>query len=145
MRDIHLTVAVVVPRGDQFLMVRERDKESGRLVYNQPAGHVELGESPVEAAIREALEETGWLVEIQGLIGIYNLMTAKGTHYCRMCFFALPSRQLDSAIIDSDIEETHWLDYAALKSMESEMRSTLVLKSIEDFQKGTIAPLSLFK
>ena len=54
----HLTVAVVIERGGKFLFVEEED--SGEIVYNQPAGHVENHESVTEAALRETLEETAW-------------------------------------------------------------------------------------
>ena len=64
----HITVAVVVEQDGRFLMVEEHDELAGGLVFNQPAGHVELGERLLEAAVRETLEETGWQVELTGLV-----------------------------------------------------------------------------
>ena len=55
----HVTVAVVVEREGRFLMVEERCKQSGKMVFNQPAGHLEAGETLQQAALREAREETG--------------------------------------------------------------------------------------
>ena len=66
----HVTVATVVERDGRYLLVEERDKTSGELVFNQPAGHLEAGESISAAALRETLEETGWEVELLGLLGI---------------------------------------------------------------------------
>ena len=66
----HITVATVVEKDGKFLMVEERS--DGALVYNQPAGHLELGESLLEAAVRETLEETRWQVEVNGFIGVYH-------------------------------------------------------------------------
>lgn len=63
----HVTVATVIEDNGRFLLVEEQQR--GRLVLNQPAGHLEPGESLIEAALRETLEETGWTVEIQGLVG----------------------------------------------------------------------------
>ena len=66
----HVTVATVIVKDGQYLLVEERDKHTGELVFNQPAGHLESGESLVECAHRETLEETGWRVAITGVIGI---------------------------------------------------------------------------
>ena len=66
----HTTVATVVPQQGRFLMVQEKSGDS--LVYNQPAGHVEVGEGLIAAAVRETYEETGWQVRIERLIGIYS-------------------------------------------------------------------------
>ena len=66
---IHLTVATVVRRHDKYLMVRET--VDGKEVINQPAGHVEVGEDVLAAAVRETLEETAWDVKITGFIGFF--------------------------------------------------------------------------
>ena len=65
----HVTVATVVFSEGKYLMVEERDKTTKQLVFNQPAGHLDPGESLSEAAVRETLEETGWDVELTGLLG----------------------------------------------------------------------------
>ena len=66
----HVTVACVVADGDRYLIVEEH--VHGRLAYNQPAGHLNEGESLATAALRETLEETGWTVELQHLIGVHQ-------------------------------------------------------------------------
>ncbi|HQR24655.1 MAG TPA: NUDIX domain-containing protein, partial [Steroidobacteraceae bacterium] len=53
-----VTVAAVAERDGRFLVVEER--AGGRVVINQPAGHLEDGESFLEAVVRETLEETAW-------------------------------------------------------------------------------------
>ncbi|MEC8409684.1 MAG: NUDIX domain-containing protein, partial [Pseudomonadota bacterium] len=88
----HITVATVVPQQGRFLMVQEKSGES--LVYNQPAGHVEVGEGLIAAAIRETYEETGWQVRIEALIGIYShVLNDNGIHYLRHSFLATPEKQ----------------------------------------------------
>ena len=67
----HVTVATVVEQGGRFLLVEERDKQTGDLVFNQPAGHLEAGETLAQAAVRETLEETGWNVELTAVLGIF--------------------------------------------------------------------------
>jgi len=85
----HVTVAVVIERDGRFLVVEE-SAEQGQLVYNQPAGHVEKGETLEQAAIREALEETGWDVTLTAFLGLYVYTPAgnRDLTYYRACFRA---------------------------------------------------------
>ena len=71
-----ITVAAVVERDGRFLCVEERIK--GRLVINQPAGHVEPGEDFIAAVIRETLEETAWQLEPEALLGVYTWQAPGG-------------------------------------------------------------------
>ena len=68
-RGIDVTVAAIIERDGKFLMVEER--AGGKLVLNQPAGHLEQGESLLAAAAREALEETGHRFEPEHVVGFY--------------------------------------------------------------------------
>ena len=87
----HVTVACVIEKDGKYLMVEERDKTSGELVFNQPAGHLEHGESMTAAALRETLEETGWNVELKGVLGIaLHLAPKTGITYLRTTFLATP-------------------------------------------------------
>ena len=98
----HATVAVIVEdQQGRFLLVEERI--DGETVFNQPAGHIEEGEAVTEAAVREALEETGWDVEPQAFLGMYRYIApANGITYFRFCFIASPLRrvtgQLDAVV-----------------------------------------------
>lgn len=67
----HATVAVVVEKDGKFLLIEEQS--SGEIVFNQPAGHIEEGETFVQAACRETLEESAWHVKPRYLIGFYGL------------------------------------------------------------------------
>lgn len=145
-RDLpHLTVAVVVRRGDDYLLVEERDKagDGTQMVYNQPAGHVENDESVTEAAVRETLEETGWRVSLESVVGIYHYTAPNnGVRYVRLCFAAKAVEHLE-AELDPDIEAVHWLGLDALRRRP--LRSPLVLQVIEDYESGQRFPLSLIK
>jgi len=136
----HITVATIVERDGKFLMVRENS--AGRLVYNQPAGHVEHNESLLDAAVRETLEETAWRVNLEQLLGIYQYTSPdNGVTYIRHCFIAKviePRTELD---LDADITDAVWLSYEALQQREAEMRSPLVLSVIRDFLEGQAYPL----
>ncbi len=124
----HITVATVVQRNDQFLFVEEVD--AGATVYNQPAGHLEPGETLQAAALRETLEETGWEVQLTGFIGLYQYYSEHNdTLYLRVCFAAEPIRQV-TARLDSDITAAHWLSLEALQDLS--LRSPLVRQCVAD-------------
>ncbi len=138
----HITVATVVEKDGKFLMVEERS--NGSLVYNQPAGHLELGESLLEAAVRETLEETRWQVEITGFIGIYHFTSpANGITYVRHCFSALALTEVADAQLDPDINQALWMDLNQIKHAQAHLRSPLVLTAVEDFLSKPIYPLSI--
>lgn len=135
----HLTVATIVQRNNEFLMVEEID--NGRRVINQPAGHVEVGESLFDAAIRETREETGWSVRLEAFVGLYHYYSSHNdTTYVRLAFTASPLEQLEVAI-DPDISAVHWLDLASIEA--ATLRSPMVLDCIRD--AGKSVPLSLIR
>jgi ADP-ribose pyrophosphatase YjhB (NUDIX family) len=138
----HITVATIVERAGNFLMVKENS--GGRLVYNQPAGHVEVKESLLDAAIRETLEETSWRVNLEKLLGIYQYTSPEnGITYIRHCFIAKAIEPRTERDLDEDIAEAVWVSLEELEQRESEMRSPLVLEVIRDYLKGVSYPLSL--
>lgn len=140
----HVTVACVIEQGGKYLMVEERDKFSGEMVFNQPAGHLEHGESLLEAALRETLEETGWNVELTGVlcIALHHAPTTSITYY-RTTFLAKPLQRVENAVIDPDIHAVHWLDYEAILARSARMRSPLALAVIERHRQGISYPLDL--
>ncbi|HEY2622643.1 NUDIX hydrolase [Dyella sp. Tek66A03] len=138
----HVTVACVVADGDRFLMVEE--EVSGRLAYNQPAGHLDDKESLVSAAVRETLEETGWTVELEHLIGIHQWRsTEHGDGVVRFSFAARalghdPQRPLDSGIL-----RALWLTREEIVALGDRLRSPLVLMSIDAWLAGQRLPLTV--
>ena len=138
----HITVATIVERDGKFLMVRENS--GGRLVYNQPAGHLEPNETLFDAALRETLEETAWRVELKQLLGIYQYTSAEnGITYIRHCFIAKAIEPRTERNLDPDILEAKWLTLKELEDFESELRSPLVLKVIRDYLSGVNFPLNV--
>ena len=137
-----VTVAAVVERDGQFLVVEER--VSGRVVVNQPAGHLEDGETLVKAVVRETLEETGWTFAPQALVGIYLWRPAqKQRTFLRVAFSGQalshdPGRTLDRGIIAA-----RWLTRAQLASMGPKLRSPLVLRCVDDYLARIRYPLEL--
>ena len=140
----HVTVATVIKREGQYLLVEERDKTGGELVFNQPAGHLEQGETLAAAALRETLEETGWEVELQGLLGM-ALYTApgNGVTYYRTTFLATVVKRVENFTLDPDIHAVHWLDYKEILDNSARMRSPLVLAAIEQQRRGVCFPLDM--
>ncbi|MDB6062288.1 MAG: hydrolase [Verrucomicrobiaceae bacterium] len=138
----HVTVATVVEDQGRFLLVEEYAE--GKLVFNQPAGHLERDENLIQAAARETLEETGWSVEILGLIG-FSLYTApaNGVTYCRHSFHGKPLQHDPARPLDEGIERAVWLSYEEILTLAPRMRSPMVIKTIEQFRSGHRYPLSL--
>jgi 8-oxo-dGTP pyrophosphatase MutT (NUDIX family) len=137
-----VTVAAVIERQGKFLFVQER--VDGKLVLNQPAGHLDPGESLVEACRREVLEETAHRFQPTGLVGIYRWhYPPKDVTFLRFCFLgklegADPSRELDK-----EIASLEWLTPEELKHRSAEHRSPLVEKCVADFLAGRNFPLEL--
>ncbi len=138
--ETHITVATVVEDNGRYLMVEEYI--SGRLTLNQPAGHLESGESLIDAARRETLEETCWEVDIQGLLGscLYTLPDGEAT-YLRTTFFAYPIRQRKDQAMDPDIQRAVWMTFDEISECKTAMRSPRVKETIEQYRSGHRYPL----
>jgi 8-oxo-dGTP pyrophosphatase MutT (NUDIX family) len=138
----NVTVAALVPRDGKFLLVEEETNAGVRL--NQPAGHLEQGESLLEAVVRECREETGYDFCPQYLVGIYQSPRPDSDiTYLRFAFAGEvvgydPERPLDAGII-----APHWLTPAALRAAPEKLRSRMVLACIEDCLSGKRLPLDV--
>ena len=136
-----VTVAAVIERDGKFLFVEEMI--DGRRVINQPAGHLDPGESLAAACAREVLEETAHRFEPTGLVGIYRwYYEPKDVTFLRFCFrgkvLGIENRPLDKEII-----RTLWLTPAEVKASAA-ARSPLVSRCVEDWLAGRNYPLDLF-
>ena len=140
-----VTVAAIVSQDDRFLFVEERDTQ-GKLVINQPAGHLESGESILEGVIREALEETGWHVEPISVVGIYLWAPPdKSISYLRIAIEAKPIRWDAERPLDEGIDQAVWMTLDELKKRQLMHRSPLVVQCVEDYLSGVRFPLTLLK
>lgn len=141
-----VTVAAVVERDGRFLLVEERTAEGLRL--NQPAGHLDPGESLVQAVVREALEETAHRVEPAACVGVYMSRyrnQAQGTDatYLRFAFACRvvgfdPGRELDEGIV-----RTLWLAPEEIRARSHAHRSPVVMRTVDDYLAGRRYPLEL--
>lgn len=131
-----VTVACVIQADDKFLLVEERI--GGKRVFNQPAGHLEQGESLPEACRREVLEETGLDVTPQGLVGVYLYpVTREQLTFLRFCFFArLPTLPAHAKPLDHDIIATHWFSHEEIRQRQSQLRSSMVITCIDAYLAG---------
>lgn len=137
---IHLTVATSCHQNGLLLMVEEKDK--GELVLNQPAGHVEAGESLTAAALRETLEETGYSVTLEAILGISVIRSSNGITYYRVSFLASCPEQTPSANLDPDIERTLWMTPEDVLSRNNH-RSSMVREDVQRYLSNTRYPLEM--
>jgi 8-oxo-dGTP pyrophosphatase MutT (NUDIX family) len=136
-----VTVAAVIERGGRFLLVEERI--DGRIVLNQPAGHLDPGESLLAACRREVLEETAHRFEPTSLVGIYRWhYAAREVTFLRFCFSG-EIKGVEDRALDREIVALHWLTEGEVKSRQAEHRSPLVQKCVDDFVGGRHFPLDV--
>jgi 8-oxo-dGTP pyrophosphatase MutT (NUDIX family) len=146
MREIEIarplvTVATLAERDGTFLCVEEETRAGLRL--NQPAGHLESGESLAEAAARETLEETGYSVRPTALVGIYRWQVPAGPTFVRFAFAADVTGHDAHRPLDRGIVRALWLSRAELAARIARHRSPLVLRCVDDFIAGRRLPLDL--
>ena len=139
-----VTVAAICEHNGKFLLVEERSKTNNQIVFNQPAGHLDKGETLIQAVIRETREETCRHFAPQDIIGLYRLELESGKTYIRYTFTGTISDIDNSLELDPDIINTHWLDIEEIRSHNA-LRSPLVLSCINDYLNGVRYPLDLLK
>jgi phosphatase NudJ len=142
----NVTVAAIIERDGRFLLVEEESADGLKL--NNPAGHIEQGESPVQGCVREALEETGRVFEATSLVGVYLARARRDSTgddvtylrfaFCGTCGEPDPSRALDTGIV-----RTLWMTADEIRASAARHRSPLLLRCIEDYLAGKRYPLSL--
>jgi len=130
-----VTVAAVAETAGRFLLVEERINH--RRVLNQPAGHVERGETLLAAVVREAREETAWHFRPQALVGVYLWRNPDtGRSILRFAFSGSVSCHDAAQRLDHGIVRTHWLTHAELEERAPRLRSPLVLRCVQDYLSG---------
>lgn len=138
----NVTVAAVVEVDQRFLLVEE-ETEAG-LQLNQPAGHLEPGESLIEATVREALEETAYHVLPQSVVGVYLWPhPLKDLTYLRVALRCQMQRHEPARVLDQGIVRAVWLTLDEVRASQHRHRSPLVLRCIEDALAGPHVPLSV--
>ena len=133
----HVTVAAVIERHGRFLFVEEHTPDGLRL--NQPAGHLEFGESLAAGAIRETLEETRHDFEPTALLGVYLMptrMDATAITYLRFAFTGRLGAEHPEHALDTGIIATVWLSRDELIARREHWRSPLLLTCVDDYLAG---------
>jgi|SRR5688500_17992417 8-oxo-dGTP pyrophosphatase MutT (NUDIX family) len=134
-----VTVAAVVELDGRFLMVEER--VAGRLVLNQPAGHLEDRETLLEAAIRETREETAWRFRPEALVGTYLWRCDSGRSFLRFAFCGTVDDHRAQQPLDQGIVRSLWISHQQLLAQSARLRSPLVLRCLQDYLLGKRQPV----
>lgn len=138
----NVTVAAVIEREGRFLLVEEA--ADSRLVLNQPAGHLDEGESLIEAVVRETLEETAWRFRPECLVGIYRWPhPTKRITYLRFAFAGQLLRHEPNRHLDDGIVQAVWLTPGELRGAADRQRSPLVQHCVDDYLAGQRFPLNV--
>lgn len=143
-----VTVAAVIEHAGRFLMVEEETPDGVRI--NQPAGHLDSGESLVQAVVREVLEETACHFEPAALTGVYlwrreenGTAVQDSSTYLRFAFAGSASAPIPGRALDQGILRAIWLTEEELQACRATHRSPLVLQCIADYRQGQRAALDL--
>jgi 8-oxo-dGTP pyrophosphatase MutT (NUDIX family) len=143
----HVTVAAIIERDGRFLVVEEQTPDGLR--FNQPAGHLEAGETLVEAVQREALEETAHTFAPEALVGVYMTHFGKpeghGTTYLRFTFCGTGGAVGGPRALDAGIVRTLWLTADELRACQERHRTALVMRSLDDYLAGRRFPLDFVR
>ena len=140
----NVTVAALIERDGRFLLVEEETEDGIRI--NQPAGHLDAGESLVDACAREALEETAWAFRPTALVGVYQWPRPKGDiTYLRFAFAGDLGEHHTGRLLDSGILRAVWMTPSELRGCADRHRSPLVLQCVEDWQSGRRFALDLLR
>jgi ADP-ribose pyrophosphatase YjhB (NUDIX family) len=143
MQPTDLTVSAVIERNGEYLLVEEI--ASGAVVLNQPGGHLETGESPEQAVVREVLEETGCDVACAEMVGVYLWIHPQTRQqFLRIVYVAELLGEDESRPLDDGIIAKRWLSRAEIELRRPNLRSPVVERCIGDFEAGRRQPQSLF-
>ena len=139
----HVTVATIVENDNKFLMVEE--DLHGKKLLNQPAGHLDEGETLIEAAIRETLEESAWQVSISHLVEFAQWTSPNSnTHFLRACFAGTAIKHFPNQKLDDGIIRSLWMSRDEVKQNIHRLRSPLVLDHIDRYLDGKKFDLDFF-
>jgi 8-oxo-dGTP pyrophosphatase MutT (NUDIX family) len=140
----NVTVAAIVEQDGRFLLVEEETPEGLR--FNQPAGHLDAGESLVAACVREALEETAYAFEPNALVGIYQWPRPQGDiTYLRFAFAGKVGSRNTARKLDTGILRAVWMTPQEIAACAERHRSPLILQCIEDYLAGQRYPLEVIR
>lgn len=139
-----VTVAAVIEQAGRCLLVEEHTPEGLRL--NNPAGHLEPGETLVQAVVREVLEETARPFVPEALVGVYLTRLPRGSDtvtYLRFAFHGRAGEPVAGRALDAGIVRTLWLTADELRASRPRHRSPLVWRCVQDYLQGRRYPLEL--
>lgn len=143
-----VTVAAIIEDAGRYLLVEEETAEGLRL--NNPAGHLEVGETPLQAVRREALEETACVFDADAIVGLYmarfvRRATGEDVTYLRVAYAGRARARDANRALDAGIVRTLWLTREEIRAQQHRHRSALVMRCVDDHANGIRYPLTLLQ
>jgi 8-oxo-dGTP pyrophosphatase MutT (NUDIX family) len=141
-----VTVAAIIEDDGRYLLVEEHTAEGLRL--NNPAGHLDQGESPLDGVVRETLEETARHFTPDALLGLYlsrfqRPASGQDVTYVRIAFRGRVGEPIPGRVLDTPIVRTLWLTVDEIEAEMTRLRSPQVWRCIQDHRAGRSFPLDL--
>lgn len=138
----NVTVAAITQQDGRFLVVEEH--ANGKIVFNQPAGHLENDETLLDAVKREVLEETAWEFRPESIVGLYLYPNSHSDiTYLRICFAGTCLKHHPDKELDEGILRAAWMTRDELETINGRLRSPMVLQCIDDYLSGKQYPLDM--
>ncbi len=142
----NVTVAALIERDGRFLLVEEETSDG--LLLNNPAGHLDPGESPIQGVIRETLEETACAFAPEGFLGMFmsrfrRTRTGEDITYLRLAFYGQAGEADPALELDEGIVRAVWMTADEIRACPERHRSPLVLECLEAYLAGQRYPLDI--
>lgn len=142
----HIIGGAIIERDGKYLMVQEAEDhiDNCKGKWGAPGGHVNPGETIIDATLREIKEEAGYDVILKNVCQIGTLTSPKGAFIAIIFSAEVINENKDFS--NNEISACRWFSYEEICAMKPELRSPeLMIGAIDNLRSGITAPLDIIK